>query len=121
MKKVEVLQQLNEMKKLLSDDSRWTKLFYARDANGDSVSPRSDEATCWCISGAIMKVLDCETMVRTGSLLNSSLYNILRGQNELLSDFNDCPTTDHSDVMSFIDDAMVRLEENDEKTMNYVA
>jgi len=38
-----------------------TTLFLARDASGMDVSPRSDQATCWCALGRIVAELDEET------------------------------------------------------------
>jgi hypothetical protein len=40
---------------LLSDESKWTKGCFARNTDGDSVSPESAEACCWCLDGAIIR------------------------------------------------------------------
>lgn len=37
----------------LSDRSRWTTAFLARNANGERVSCRSPEAVCFCAYGAL--------------------------------------------------------------------
>ena len=40
---------------ILTDESKWTKQFFARKANGHYASPDNDDAVCWCILGAIQK------------------------------------------------------------------
>lgn len=48
---------LKEIQKLLSKPDRWTKEALARDSMGRTVSPTAPSATCWCLSGAVDKVL----------------------------------------------------------------
>jgi hypothetical protein len=38
----------------IADPTHWTKNVNARDANGESVKPRNDEAHCFCNNGALM-------------------------------------------------------------------
>jgi hypothetical protein len=40
---------------LLDTPEKWTKGAFARDSKGDSIDPRSSEAVCWCIEGALYK------------------------------------------------------------------
>lgn len=40
---------------LLSDESKWTKGFAARSVYGAPIDPRSNEAVCWCLVGAIAR------------------------------------------------------------------
>lgn len=54
----EVAGILSEVRELLSDKSRWTKGSYARDKDGQPVGVRSRKAVCWCLEGAIRKVLE---------------------------------------------------------------
>lgn len=48
---------VNSMKayELLSSKEKWTKKVYATTENGTSCDPRSDEAICFCVLGAIEK------------------------------------------------------------------
>ena len=102
---MEVVDVLNEVKELLSDEHRWTQGAMARDKKQLKIKPLSDEATCWCLYGAIAKVSGgFHTPICTKT------YYHLRGQNDLLSDFNDCSITDHSDIIRFIDDAILRCD-----------
>lgn len=47
---------LTEVRGLLSEPGRWTQYASARNASGDPVPPRSDEAVCFCAVGAFYKV-----------------------------------------------------------------
>ncbi len=42
---------------LITPEGAWVQTTLARDANGQRVSPLSDEATCWCATGAVIRVL----------------------------------------------------------------
>jgi len=46
-------QVLLEAANLIEPEGRHSKEFYARDADGLSVDPKSSEACCWCAFGAI--------------------------------------------------------------------
>jgi hypothetical protein len=46
-------QILRAMRKRLESFDSWTQFALARDAEGDSCAPRSVEATCWCLEGAM--------------------------------------------------------------------
>jgi hypothetical protein len=39
----------------------WCKEYHAIDANAVPVDPRSEQAVCWCIEGAVMKVAYAQT------------------------------------------------------------
>ena len=43
---------------LLDDPDNWTTDVFARDSEGEEIGPTSEYATCWCLFGAITKVLD---------------------------------------------------------------
>ena len=45
-----------KLKELFADEKRWTKGAYARDAEGVGVSVKSFGASCFCLSGAIIKI-----------------------------------------------------------------
>lgn len=44
-----------KIRELYSDESRWTKNAFARDASGNEVSSRNSTAVCWCVGGAFNK------------------------------------------------------------------
>lgn len=56
-----------ETARLLRDRSKRTRGALARDARGQSCSPIAPEATCWCISGAIMKAVNHDPDQAEGS------------------------------------------------------
>jgi hypothetical protein len=46
------------VREFLSDKSRWTRGYFARDKEGEPVEARDATAVCWCTAGAIIKVVD---------------------------------------------------------------
>lgn len=46
-------QILQLTRRLLDDQSRWTKNAKARDANNSVVHPGDPTAVCWCVEGAV--------------------------------------------------------------------
>lgn len=44
-----------KIRELLSDEGKWTKGAYARNANGEDCYASSPDAVCWCLDGAAMK------------------------------------------------------------------
>ena len=41
---------------LLRVESRWTKGYYAKDAEGYDIEATNPFAVCWCLAGALMKI-----------------------------------------------------------------
>lgn len=39
---------------LLTDESKWARGCYARDKQGESVPPESQESVCWCMIGVCL-------------------------------------------------------------------
>ena len=37
----------------IEDPDKWTKCAFARDVDGNNVTPRNPKAVCWCAEGAI--------------------------------------------------------------------
>ena len=44
-----------KVKELLSDESKWTKGFHARKADGSATSVESKEAVSFCLVGAVLR------------------------------------------------------------------
>ena len=42
-----------KVKDLLTDESKWTKGAYSRDAEGETTDLLDRGAVCWCLRGAI--------------------------------------------------------------------
>lgn len=50
------LDALKKARELIKDPSNWTQRASARNSAGESRSPSSSSACCWCASGALEKV-----------------------------------------------------------------
>ena len=53
MDKIDALRQVRD---LLADEANWTKGLYARDAEREEISWMHEDATQWCMTGALRKV-----------------------------------------------------------------
>lgn len=53
---VMILDALRDAAALIADPERWTQKAPARNAAGDPVDPHSDDAVCWCATGALARV-----------------------------------------------------------------
>jgi len=84
----------------------WTRGCLARDANGREVDPVSDQATCWCVIGAIDSVTGNENNASHGAV--TVLDSALEGRE--IADFNDDPATTQTDVIALFDRAIATLE-----------
>jgi hypothetical protein len=51
----ETINQLQKVRELLSDPTRWTKSAFAKKADGTTCSAVNPKAVCWCLVGATLK------------------------------------------------------------------
>lgn len=87
-------------RELLSDEKRWTKEYYARDAAGEGVNPSSKRAVCWCLVGAMRKSPIGKLHQEVGLDL---IHSVVDGH---IAGFNDDPNTTHADVLRVLDAAI---------------
>lgn len=114
---------LKEIRDLLSDNARWTKDAHARigEDGGTPCEPRDPDAKCWCLDGALLKVLDVECTNVSGAerrpeyemiatLLNDAAHELFPDRiSDEWSPFvhiNDAPETTHDEILAVIDKAI---------------
>jgi len=92
-------------RKILSDPSRWTRQFQARDSAGACIAWNQPEAVCFCLMGAIN---------RAGMTISPSesapAYEAMDVLDTVIDTsiplFNDRPSTTHEDVLKALDKAI---------------
>lgn len=88
-----------KIRELLSDESKWTKGFYARNAHGAIRPSKSEEAVSWCILGAIEKCYGGKkadgVFLRIEAAYPSKLYSCV-------DDWNDSKKTKFEDVKRLV-------------------
>jgi hypothetical protein len=99
MSPVEILKAARE---LIAKPERWTRGCGARNASGQDVNAHSDDATCWCAIGAIVKVSD-DNPVPAEMLLRRALPD-----GGFISAFND--SHDHAEVLALFDAAIASAQ-----------
>lgn len=73
-----------KIKELFSDPSRWTQGAFARDKDGNEVSPRSRKAVCWCLEGATEKCYKGDDIFEAARTIHRGL-----GDHEFVAVWND--------------------------------
>jgi hypothetical protein len=84
----------------------WTKGKYARDKDGESVTPNSRSAVCWCAIGAVHAAYPSDA---ERTLIRLSWFVPTKGG---ISTYNDYPETTHADILALYDRAIASLPED---------
>lgn len=89
-----------KVKELLSDESKWCKRTYARDANDVSISADSDAACSFCLLGAIHRcyqIGSIDVIKRVRTKLQIESY-------ETVGTWNDNRNTTFADVKALVEE-----------------
>src|SRR6266853_5063736 len=89
-------------RELIEKPEAWCKFELAR-MGSVPVWSGSEDATCFCALGAIVRLLGSATY---GSPVEDALDSAVPGGFACASDFNDAPTTTHADVLALYDRAI---------------
>ena len=102
MDKAYIARKLKAARDLISQEGAWTQGNCARDTNGNSVSCHSDEATCFCMIGAIVHVAPDSWPTLSGALYGSDEALIDNG----IAAWNDTPDRTQAEVVAMFDKAI---------------
>jgi hypothetical protein len=97
-------------KALLHSPAQWTQEAFARNKNGEVISANSPDATCWCLLGAMDKVLRDNNARPAVAEAERIVRNVIRERtgNYWIDGFNDSEFTTHADVLALLDKAIER-------------
>lgn len=98
------LKVLVSARELLSDEKRWTRHRYARDAAGDNAMLSGKKAVCWCLTGA---VLNSPLRSSHQDIALDLIHGVVGGS---IFGFNDDPTTTHADILRVLDAAIEKAQ-----------
>jgi len=87
---------------VLSSEDKWTKGFYAKDAEGHPVETYHPDACSFCLVGA---VLVCGPSSSERNTIMKALYQALTGSYGEVPKFNDDPETTFEDIVSLVKEA----------------
>lgn len=101
------LETLKSARKLISDPTKWTTRFLARNSSGLPVHPSSDAAVCFCAIGALVKVSKrIKTLNECADNLHETVVKNTKHQRiEILNDIEG-----HSSVLAIFDGTISNLE-----------
>lgn len=92
-----------KISELLSDESKWCKGDYARDAQGMPINHLSSDARSWCLLGAAYRCYYSDEAVRVISKMSEALRaSGMDGGWGEISEFNDDPDTDFKTIRKFL-------------------
>lgn len=105
------LEILKAARELISVPERWTQGAYARDNQGAPCATTSDEATCFCVRGAVRRV-SYSPFVNINFAARIAAYKALEeaGEDGRLACWQDAPERTHAEVLARFDTAIARLE-----------
>lgn len=83
---------------LLTDKARWTKGSCALDKQGEVCWIKSDEATCFCLFGALSRVYDKDAYAEVYNKINDHIRKTTEFNS--MPDFNDSST--HEEVLALV-------------------
>jgi hypothetical protein len=100
---------LRGARELLAKPEAWTKGSCARNSAGLSTIATNNDACCFCVVGALMRVSGDSHL---GSRSAAFASNFLHKLSPALSagDFNDDPNTTHADILALLDKGIAQLE-----------
>lgn len=92
-----------KIKELFSDESKWTKGFYARDKDDERCYAEDSKAVKWCLIGAIHKCYSGSTLAMAKVLVQgiSDKYKIPIPS---ISMFNDAEGTTFAQIKSLVEE-----------------
>lgn len=92
---------LISIRELLEDPAHWIQGSYARNRpDGKVVPPLHPDATCWCLDGAVIRVVPPKWRY--------AVRMALVGTGKACT-WNDAPERTHADVLGAIDKALARV------------
>lgn len=108
MTTVEILRAARE---LISDPSRWTQRWFARDIDGERTTYNSAKAACWCADGAILKCTDNAEYLSVNILdfMDYVICNESGHKHACLGWYND--NHSHAEVLAIFDRAILLAEQ----------
>lgn len=72
------------VEELLSDKTKWTQHYLAKDSKGEPTDPQGPNAVCWCLGGAIAKLY-----VKDSHIIIDKINLYLKGINAIYSSLED--------------------------------
>ena len=126
MKNKREIQAVDRTLEILNHESKWIKEHNAKNAEGEPVFPPNDQATCWCLEGALYKAIWEQKLTKikwnnsyrkiTHAICKSvNLKFDIGNQDEHIS-FNDSEDTEYNDVINALKGAKDYLTNGISKT-----
>lgn len=107
------IELLQGARALLTPPQNWTQGYSARKADGTEAVVTTDEAVCWCLSGALEWAYQVQPTKRSD--FNDARFHLRR---EIIAStmhagivsFNDAPDRKHHEVLAALDRTIERLQ-----------
>ena len=112
---------LSRVAQRLSSERCWTKGATARNKHGAAVDPICNNATSWCLEGAISRetpyssldyLCAYELLTKTIERLHPDIWSSVNSREEIIASFNDALETSFQDILAVLNDAIASLDES---------
>jgi hypothetical protein len=101
----------NKAADLIEPKGAWTQYCFARNASGQGTDYRHEEATCWCVLGAVCRALrDEDVDVNDSARKTLDAVAVMKGY-PYTSTFNDSHDTTQADAVAFLREAAGAVEQ----------
>jgi hypothetical protein len=117
----QVAADLRALRAFMADPAKFTKMEFARDADGNGIRNGDTEPVCFCIIGAIAQLIpplqdnpQSERRRRVHLALAAVAVERIPALkayhgSQIVIGFNDHRSTTHADILSLVDEAVARL------------
>lgn len=103
---------LTRARALIAQPETWTQNAYARDSDGTPIVSNSPDAVCWCLTGAIYRVITPGSYLGNPDYLaaTDALSDALPAHvtSEDLTVWNDTPRRTHQQILNLLDRAIAK-------------
>lgn len=87
---------------LLAKPESWTKGAFARNLKKESIDSGSEDAVCWCVTGAIAKTYCYQEYSQFSYFLDKMKNDLKIPKEKMITTWNDDPNTTHEDVINLL-------------------
>ncbi|MDH7796402.1 MULTISPECIES: hypothetical protein [unclassified Beijerinckia] len=120
----QLLEDLKAVRTLLTPPAKWTRDYYAMDEEQSQIEPWSTYATCYCMLGAMNKVVaegefpnqldeltyDTSEKNPRWKALEGAIQIVVTRTHSDIPTFNDDRRTTHDDVLNVLDEAIANVK-----------
>ena len=97
---MDIIENLEKVKSLLSDENKWTKGYMAADSQNNATEFDDDNACKWCLVGAVHRAVP-------DIMETHDIFRVLRNITGVhAAKYNDRSSTEYTDIIGLLNEAI---------------